>query len=98
MGNQIRGTIPKDISNLVSLDLLHLGDNHITCIIPDSIGSLPNLGNLGLHSSSLTGTKDELADLFTKSIPAKYLQFQNQGGVLEYLFSDCSNFVLRFFE
>ncbi|KAK4362691.1 hypothetical protein RND71_017932 [Anisodus tanguticus] len=46
MTGTIRGTIPKDISNLVSLDLLYLGDNRITCIIPDSVGSLPNLGNL----------------------------------------------------
>ncbi|PIN19425.1 Serine/threonine protein kinase [Handroanthus impetiginosus] len=54
-GNFIHGTIPKEISNLQSLNLLFMNSNFLTGTIPDSFGMLPRLGQLILASNRLTG-------------------------------------------
>ncbi|PHT61772.1 hypothetical protein T459_34376 [Capsicum annuum] len=54
-GNRIGGSIPRDISNLVNLNLLHMGSNNLSGSIPDSIGRLKNLGGLVLINNLLTG-------------------------------------------
>ncbi|CAN4085414.1 unnamed protein product [Withania somnifera] len=54
-GNKIGGSIPREISNLVNLNLLHMGSNSLTGSIPDSIGRLTNLGGLVLINNLLTG-------------------------------------------
>ncbi|XP_047264664.1 LRR receptor-like serine/threonine-protein kinase EFR [Capsicum annuum] len=54
-GNRIGGGIPREISNLVNLNLLDMGNNNLTGRIPDSIGRLTNLGSLNLGSNLLTG-------------------------------------------
>ncbi|KAH0762959.1 hypothetical protein KY290_019032 [Solanum tuberosum] len=53
--NRIRGNIPKEIANLVNLNILYLQENRLTGSIPASIGILSNLGTLNLDSNRLTG-------------------------------------------
>ncbi|XP_016566680.2 probable LRR receptor-like serine/threonine-protein kinase At3g47570 [Capsicum annuum] len=53
--NRIQGNIPKEISNLVNLNVLYLQENRLTGSIPASIGILSNLGTLDLDSNRLTG-------------------------------------------
>ncbi|KAK4735809.1 hypothetical protein R3W88_010070 [Solanum pinnatisectum] len=53
--NSIRGNIPKEIANLVNLNILYLQENRLTGSIPASIGILSNLGTLNLDSNRLTG-------------------------------------------
>nr|XP_033513859.1 putative receptor-like protein kinase At3g47110 [Nicotiana tomentosiformis] len=52
-GNRIDGSIPKEISNLVNLNLLDMSYNNLTGGIPDSIGRLTNLGSLNLGNNLL---------------------------------------------
>ncbi|PHT61301.1 hypothetical protein T459_34857 [Capsicum annuum] len=54
-GNRIGGSIPREISNLVNLNLLDMSKSNLTGRIPDSIGRLTNLGSLNLGSNLLTG-------------------------------------------
>ncbi|KAH0704435.1 hypothetical protein KY285_018713 [Solanum tuberosum] len=54
-GNRIGGSIPREISNLVNLNLLDMSNNNLTGSIPDSIGRLANLGSLDLRNNLLTG-------------------------------------------
>ncbi|WMV21069.1 hypothetical protein MTR67_014454 [Solanum verrucosum] len=54
-GNRIGGSIPREISNLVNLNLLDMSNNNLTGSIPDSIGRLANLGILDLRNNLLTG-------------------------------------------
>ncbi|KAJ8765684.1 hypothetical protein K2173_014806 [Erythroxylum novogranatense] len=54
--NQIRGTIPTEIGNLISLEHLDLGENHLTGSIPNSIGKLKNLNGLYLNGNELSGS------------------------------------------
>ncbi|XP_006350918.1 putative receptor-like protein kinase At3g47110 [Solanum tuberosum] len=53
--NRISGTIPREISNLVNLDMLSIQGTLINGSIPDSIGMLSNLKNLHMESNQLTG-------------------------------------------
>ncbi|KAH6832245.1 hypothetical protein C2S53_005594 [Perilla frutescens var. hirtella] len=52
--NMIHGSLPKEISNLVSLGTLYMYSNYLNGTIPDSLGMLPNLGKLVLGSNRLT--------------------------------------------
>lgn len=53
--NQISGTIPVGITNLVNLNLLLIEFNQLTGHIPPSIGNLKNLQDLNLGMNKLTG-------------------------------------------
>ncbi|KAJ8765682.1 hypothetical protein K2173_014804 [Erythroxylum novogranatense] len=55
-GNQIRGTVPIEIGNLISLQYLRLEENHLAGSIPSSIGKLENLYRLYLHGNELSGS------------------------------------------
>uniref|UniRef100_A0A6N2NJH1 non-specific serine/threonine protein kinase n=1 Tax=Salix viminalis TaxID=40686 RepID=A0A6N2NJH1_SALVM len=54
--NQIRGSIPDDIGNLVSLNTLGLESNQLTGSIPNSIGKLQNLADFFLSENKLSGS------------------------------------------
>lgn len=55
--NQISGTIPKSVfTNLTSLTILNLANNHLTGGISENIGNLQALQKLFLSNNSLTGT------------------------------------------
>ncbi|CAN6556692.1 unnamed protein product [Malus baccata var. baccata] len=57
--NQIYGSIPSGIGNLVSLESLYLGNNSFTGNIPSDIGSLPSeVGNF--HSLSVLDVSDNM--------------------------------------
>ncbi|KAM1205445.1 hypothetical protein FF1_006190 [Malus domestica] len=53
--NQIYGSIPSGIGNLVSLEGLYLGNNSFTGNIPSDMGKLSNLGRLEIFMNKLSG-------------------------------------------
>ncbi|MCP4217049.1 MAG: hypothetical protein GY765_20545 [bacterium] len=53
--NQLTGTIPPEIGNLMGLEELRLYSNQLTGPIPPGIGNLMVLKELILHSNQLTG-------------------------------------------
>ena len=53
--NNLTGTLPSEIGDLTSLELLDLFDNDLTSSIPAEIGNLTNLESLWLENNSLTG-------------------------------------------
>ncbi|KAL6654951.1 hypothetical protein ACP70R_008416 [Stipagrostis hirtigluma subsp. patula] len=53
--NEISGTIPFGISNLVGLNQLQISNNQFTGILPESIGRLNSLQVLGFNNNHLTG-------------------------------------------
>ncbi|KAL8517288.1 hypothetical protein ACS0TY_015500 [Phlomoides rotata] len=54
-GNQMHGSLPFGIGNLINLTLLGIEGNYLTGIIPEDIGKLGNLGELYLTGNELTG-------------------------------------------
>ncbi|KAJ4723377.1 putative Receptor-kinase [Melia azedarach] len=53
--NNIHGSIPSGISNMVKLELLDISDNLITGKIPKEMGKLQKLRGLGLAQNKLSG-------------------------------------------
>jgi len=53
--NQISGSIPNEIGNLISLQGFGFESNKLTGIIPTSIGKLQNLGALALSGNKIAG-------------------------------------------
>ncbi|KAJ8759157.1 hypothetical protein K2173_004164 [Erythroxylum novogranatense] len=54
--NNIRGTIPTEIGNLVNLVALGSETNQLTATIPNSIGKLQSLSDFFLNGNKLSGT------------------------------------------
>ncbi len=72
--NQLSGSIPSSLSNLMQLNYLHLYNNQLSGSIPSELGSLSNLLELYLHGNQLSGTiPSELANLSN----LQYLQLNN---------------------
>ncbi|PIN02274.1 Serine/threonine protein kinase [Handroanthus impetiginosus] len=55
-GNQISGTLPPSIGNLVSLVVLNLSSNPLQGLIPGSLGQMKGIKSLSLSSNNLNGT------------------------------------------
>ncbi|MDM8525396.1 leucine-rich repeat domain-containing protein [Desulfococcaceae bacterium HSG8] len=55
-GNNLTGTIPPSLGNLLSLEQLDLYDNHLTGEIPQELGNLPELKALRLYINQLSGS------------------------------------------
>ncbi|KAI3875388.1 hypothetical protein MKW98_000065 [Papaver atlanticum] len=72
--NQIYGTIPPGIQNLVGLTVLSLGQNLFTGSIPPGIGNLRNLGRIDFRGNK-----------FSSSIPSS---FGNLTQLVELILSD----------
>ncbi|KAM7528647.1 hypothetical protein LguiB_032057 [Lonicera macranthoides] len=54
-GNYIIGSIPNEIGNLVSLDIVALNENLLEGTIPESIGKLSKLQGLYLYNNNISG-------------------------------------------
>jgi len=54
-GNDLSGTLPNSLGNLIHLEFLNLSFNQITGAIPTEIGQLANLEDIYLSSNQLTG-------------------------------------------
>jgi len=54
--NQLTGTIPAELGNLVNVRQLYLGDNQLAGTIPPELGDLANIEILDFRNNRLTGT------------------------------------------
>jgi len=54
--NDLSGSIPSDLKNMVGLEILDLGHNQIGGIIPQELGNLAELKELHLQSNQLVGS------------------------------------------
>uniref|UniRef100_A0A0D9XTC6 Receptor kinase-like protein Xa21 n=1 Tax=Leersia perrieri TaxID=77586 RepID=A0A0D9XTC6_9ORYZ len=54
--NEITGSIPKDIGNLIGLQYLYLVNNSFTGFLPSSLGRLKNIGLLFAYDNNLSGS------------------------------------------
>jgi len=54
--NNLEGSIPSSIGNLINLKFLTVEINHLSGSIPSSIGNLVNLSDLRLNSNQLSGS------------------------------------------
>ncbi|MDN3656648.1 T9SS type A sorting domain-containing protein [Ferruginibacter paludis] len=59
MGNNMAGSLPQSIGNLVNAGWINLTDNKLTGAIPATIGNLVNTSTLYLESNKLTGSIPE---------------------------------------
>ncbi|KEH34526.1 LRR receptor-like kinase [Medicago truncatula] len=55
MWNNISGTIPVEIGNIKTLELLFLSGNELTGQVPDELGFLPNLRIMQIDENKLSG-------------------------------------------
>lgn len=54
--NQLAGTLPPEMGNLVHLTEMFLEENQLAGSIPPELGNLTNLSDLGLYLNQLSGT------------------------------------------
>ncbi|KAJ8765622.1 hypothetical protein K2173_014744 [Erythroxylum novogranatense] len=88
LGNQIRGIIPTEIGNLISLEHLVLGENHLTGSIPNSVGKLENLYELKLTGNELSGSIPSTLGNVT-SLSKVYLDRNKLQGSIPPSLGDC---------
>ena len=72
-GNDLSGTLPPEIWNLVNLESLYLHTNKLTGSIPSELGNLVNLQRLMLYDNQFTG-----------SIPPEIVSMVNLDSMLLY--------------
>jgi len=91
--NQIQGSIPDGIGNLISLDTLGLERNHLTGSIPNSIGKLQNLVDLLLSENRLSGSIPSSLGNITSLMQINFHQNSLQGSIPPSL-GNCTNLLL----
>ncbi|KAL9381573.1 hypothetical protein Peur_027230 [Populus x canadensis] len=91
--NQIQGSIPDGIGNLISLDTLDLGRNHLTGSIPNSIGKLQNLADFFLNENKLSGSIPSSLGNITSLMQIDFDQNSLQGSIPPIL-GNCRNLLL----
>ncbi|KAI3993708.1 hypothetical protein MKX01_002721 [Papaver californicum] len=74
MWNNISGSIPKEIGNILSLELLLLNGNQFSGSLPDEIGRLTNLVRLQLDENQLSGV---IPKSFANLTKLKHLHLNN---------------------
>ncbi|VAH70439.1 unnamed protein product [Triticum turgidum subsp. durum] len=55
MWNKITGSIPKEVGNITSLELLLVNGNQLSGSLPDEIGLLPNLNRIQIDQNNISG-------------------------------------------
>ena len=88
--NQIRGTIPDGIGNLISLVALGLESNQLSGMIPSSIGKLQNLGYLYLDQNKISGSIPSSVGNMT-SLIAAHLELNSLHGSIPSNLGNCQN-------
>lgn len=91
--NQIQGSIPDGIGNLISLDTLGLERNHLTGSIPNSIGKLQNLAEFYLSENKLSGSIPSSLGNITSLMKINFHQNSLQGSIPPSL-GNCRNLLL----
>ncbi|KAI5559726.1 hypothetical protein BDE02_17G132500 [Populus trichocarpa] len=91
--NQIQGSIPDGIGNLISLDTLGLERNHLTGSIPNSIGKLQNLVEFVLSENKLSGSIPSSLGNITSLMQINFHQNSLQGSIPASL-GNCRNLLL----
>ncbi|VAI83039.1 unnamed protein product [Triticum turgidum subsp. durum] len=56
MWNSIGGSIPKEVGNITSLELLLLNGNQLTGSLPEEIGFVPNLNRIQIDQNHISGS------------------------------------------
>ncbi|XP_024195425.1 probable LRR receptor-like serine/threonine-protein kinase At3g47570 [Rosa chinensis] len=91
--NQLHGSIPAGIVNLVNMELLVLSDNMFTGNIPTDIGKLSSLGKLGFHNNRLSGSLPSSLENLTSLV---YLELQgnNFNGTIPTSLGECHSLLV----
>ncbi len=97
--NNLMGSIPPELGNLINLTILVLSNNHLTGTVPSELGGLVNLNVLSLFNNQLTGiipselgnlenliTLTLASNLLTGTIPSEFGNMTNLNNL--YLFSN----------
>ncbi|KAL9459411.1 hypothetical protein AB3S75_002752 [Citrus x aurantiifolia] len=88
--NQISGSIPFEMKNLVKLNALYLHYNQLNGIIPHTIGELRNLQAMSLSANNMTGTiPDSLGNLTL--LTGLWLRINNLEGGIPSSLGNCQN-------
>ncbi|XP_022765022.1 putative receptor-like protein kinase At3g47110 [Durio zibethinus] len=89
-GNQIAGSIPEGVGNLVNLNRMDMRENFLVGEIPISIGNLQNLEGLNLISNHLTGKIPSSIGNLSR-LTELYLSNNKFEGAIPLSLRDCKN-------
>ena len=89
-GNNLRGSIPKELSNLSNLKSLYLSNNQLSGSIPVELGNLNDLIDLHLSNNQLTGAiPSEISNL--ANLVDLSLHFNQLSGSIPAVFSNLTS-------
>ncbi|XP_050249288.1 putative receptor-like protein kinase At3g47110 [Quercus robur] len=88
--NEISGTIPGSLTNLVKLIALGLNDNHFIGVIPTTFGKFEKMQRLGLFGNRLSGELPASLGNFTQLFEI-YLQDNRFEGTIPPSLINCQN-------